>query len=132
MWQQCGLACSSRLGLLGLQLLRSALNSTSRQATAARSLVCRCPPSLSSRRHKFYRSLLQCAEALCCDATAPLLSWHSTDSSRTIASSLAGLEAQVGGGARAFSSWRWAGALQPTWDALSLMQVRRPDLQPAL
>lgn len=46
-------------------------------------------------RHKFYRSLLQCAEALCCDATTPLLSWHSANSSRTIASSLAGLEAQV-------------------------------------
>lgn len=87
------------------------LKSTSRQATAARSLVCRCPPSPSSRRHKFYRSLLQCAEALCCDATTPLLSWHSANSSRTIASSLAGLEAQVGGWGEGLGLSRLGGGL---------------------
>ncbi|KAL4444357.1 hypothetical protein ABPG75_012094 [Micractinium tetrahymenae] len=46
-------------------------------------------------RHKFYRSLLQCAEALCSPRTASLLSWHSAESSRSIASAIAGLESQV-------------------------------------
>lgn len=51
------------------------------------------PPHLS--RHKFYRSLLQCAEALCSPATSALLGWHSAGSSRTIATALASLETQA-------------------------------------
>lgn len=46
-------------------------------------------------RHKFYRSLLQCADALCSPQTASLLAWHSAESSRSIASAIAGLETQV-------------------------------------
>lgn len=51
---------------------------------------------LPSRRHKFYRSLLQCADALCSPQTASLLAWHSAESSRSIASAIAGLETQAG------------------------------------
>jgi hypothetical protein len=50
---------------------------------------------LLPRRHKFYRSLLQCAEALCNPATASLLTWHSAESSRSIASAVAQMECQV-------------------------------------
>lgn len=46
-------------------------------------------------RHQFYRTLLQCAEALCSPATVSLLTWHSTDSSRSIASAVALMETQV-------------------------------------
>ena len=52
--------------------------------------------TLSPRRHTFYRSLLQCAEALCCAPTAELLSWRSEGSSRSIASAISQLETQVG------------------------------------
>ncbi|PSC72558.1 baculoviral IAP repeat-containing 6-like isoform X2 isoform A [Micractinium conductrix] len=46
-------------------------------------------------RHTFYRSLLQCAEALCCAPTAELLSWRSEGSSRSIASAISQLETQA-------------------------------------
>ena len=70
------------------------------------------------RRHKFYRSLLQCAEALCSPATSALLGWHAAGSSRTIATALASLETQarsgsagVGAGVRAWRRRRGGGGV---------------------
>lgn len=110
--QLARLAQASAQDMAGLWVRRDALLVSVSAATAAwgaqllrrDAKFARAPPSsfplpttrLAPSRHKYYRSLLQCAEALCCDATASLLSWHSADSGRTIASAISGLEAQVG------------------------------------